>query len=60
MIIFIFIANIATIVLLSIIIAMIKRKPITKISIGDKTASGVYHMDARHEKAIQDKIEVDE
>jgi hypothetical protein len=41
-------------------IILIRRKVVTKISLNRNPETGVFLMDARHEKAIQDKMEVDE
>jgi hypothetical protein len=59
MIIIIFVCNLILIAMVGACCYMIHKKSVTKISF-EKKDSGVYLMDARHEKAIQDKMEVDE
>jgi hypothetical protein len=56
---FIIILQVVNIALTATAIFLIRRKVVTKISL-NKTEPGVYLMDARHERAIQDRMEVEE
>ena len=55
----IIVLQIVNIVLTATAIFLIRRKVVTKISL-NKTEPGVYLMDARHERAIPDRMEVEE